>query len=200
MIFFRYSLASLNFNREMKIWSIYFLTIFLSIFLHELCHCIPAWIGGIRAIPTPSKEYLLDSIPESLMEYVSLGGIIGTVLFSLVGIAFYLNKNTKYNSAILAGAIANPGIYALRFLIVGRGHDATEFQEAQSALGLNYSGHSLDWLFVTLLIIGVIAWIAKSKPSYKILGRLFIGLILTIIFIIGLQVVNNAIFDPIFNT
>ena len=53
----------------------------------------------------------------------------------------------KYNSAVLADAIAMPGMYTLRFILTDRRHDATEFQEAQSALGLSYSGHSLDWIF-----------------------------------------------------
>ncbi|MCK5103166.1 MAG: hypothetical protein KAR17_10130, partial [Cyclobacteriaceae bacterium] len=58
--------------------------------------------------------------------------------------------------------------------------------------------HSLDWLFFALFILGVVIWIAKSKPNYKIAGRILVGLVLTVIFIVGLQVINNAIFDPIF--
>jgi hypothetical protein len=85
----------------------------------------------------------------------------------------------------------------LRFILKGRGHDTTEFQEAQSALGLSYSGHSLDWIFLILFVFGVVVWIIISKPHYKIIGRLSVGIVLTFIFIVGLQVINNAIFDPI---
>ena len=104
----------------------------------------------------------------------------------------------NFNSALLAGAIATPGFYTLRFILAGRGHDATEFQEAQSALGLNYSGHSLDWFFLLIFSIGVIVWVIKSNPSYKVIGRIIIGFVLTLIFIVCLQSINNTIFDPIF--
>jgi Na+/phosphate symporter len=85
-------------------------------------------------------------------------------------------------------------------MLKGRGHDATEFQEAQSALGLTYSGHFLDWFFLILFILGAIIWIIKARPSYQILGRLILGVILTAIFLIELQTLNNAIFDPIFQS
>ena len=183
---------------EFKIWTIYLTTILISVYVHEIGHCIPAWINGVQAIPTPAKEYISDAIPMKLKEYVSLGGIMGSILFSLIIIVLYLTRPFKYNSAILAGAIAIPGIYTLRFILAGRGHDATEFQEAQSALGLSYSGHSLDWIFLSLFLLGIIVWIYKSKPHYKIIGRLAFGFVLTVMYVIGLQVVNNAIFDPIF--
>ena len=91
-------------------------------------------------------------------------------------------------------------MYTLRFILVGRGHDATEFQEAQAMLGLNYSGHFIDWLFLALFLTGSLVWIIKSKPDFKITGRLFAGVILTAIFVVGLQVLNNAVFDPIFQS
>jgi len=190
----------LDFKREFNAWSIYFITIFLSVFAHELGHCIPAWINGFKAIPTPAKEYIIGDIPDYLQEYISLGGIFGTVLFSLVVMALYLSKTHKYSSTLLAGSIAVPGIYTLRFFLAGRGHDATEFQEAQSALGLSYSGHSLDWFFLILFVFGITTWIIKTNPGLKIIGRLLLGSILTFIFLIGLQSINNAIFDPIFQS
>ncbi len=185
---------------ELKIWSIYLTTILISVYIHEIGHCIPAWIHGFQAIPTPAKEYISDAIPMDLKQYVSLGGIIGSILFSLIVILLYIIKPFRYNSAILAGAIVTPGIYTLRFILVGRGHDATEFQEAQSAIGLGYSGHSLDWIFLILFLLGIIVWIFKSKPHYKIIGRLSVGFVLTVVFAIALQEINNAIFDPIFQS
>jgi hypothetical protein len=183
---------------EYKVWVIYLTTILISVFVHELGHCIPAWIHGFRAIPTPAKEYISDTLPLDLKQHVSLGGIIGSILVSLAAITLYIKRTFIYNSAILAGAIALPGMYTLRFVLIGRGHDATEFQEAQSAIGLGYSGHSLDWIFLLLFISGITVWVLRSKPHYRIIGRLAIGFVLTLIFVIGLQEINNAIFDPIF--
>jgi len=189
---------NIDVKNETKVWSVYFITILVSVYIHEIGHCIPAWINGFVAIPTPAKEYILGDIPDNVQRYVSLGGIIGTVLFSFSVIVLFLKKTFKYSSAILAGAIVTPGIYTLRFFIAGRGHDLTEFQEAQAVIGLEYSGHSLDWFFLILFVFGTVIWIIKSKPGFKTIGRLLIGFVLTFVFVIGLQVINNAIFDPIF--
>lgn len=185
-------------KNEIRIWSIYFLTLSLSIYTHELGHCIPAWIEGVRAIPTPAKEYLIGVISTGLQQQVALAGILGTVLFAISVMIFFLIKDFRYSAAILAGAIAMPGMYTFRFFLVGRGHDATEFQEAQAALGLNYSGHFIDWLFLVLFLSGIVFWVIKSKPNIRITGRLLVGFVLTAIFVVVLQVVNNAIFDPVF--
>lgn len=187
-----------EYRTELKIWIIYFIIILFSTSIHELGHCIPAWINGYRAIPTPAKEYIFTTIPFGLQQYISLGGIIGTSMVAVIILIIYSAKPHNFNSALLAGAIASPGFYTLRFILAGRGHDATEFQEAQSALGLTYSGHSLDWFFLIVFSIGVLVWVIRSKPKYKAIGRIIVGFILTLIFIIGLQSINNAIFDPIF--
>jgi len=187
----------IEFKDEFRVWTIFFATIFFSTYVHEFGHCIPAWIHGYWAVPTPAKEYMSQTIPLDLKQYVSLGGIIGSVVVLLMISILYLNNNLRFNSVLLAGALAIPGMYTLRFMLIGRGHDATEFQEAQSALGLSYSGHSLDWFFMTFFLLGAVMWIIKSKPSHKILGRLLIGFVLTFIFVVSLQKVNNAIFDPI---
>jgi hypothetical protein len=188
----------IEYKAELKIWLIYFGIILLSTFIHEIGHCIPAWINGYRAIPTFAKEYMSGTIPSGLMQYISLGGIIGSVLVSIILLILFSVKTYNFNSALLAGAIATPGFYTLRFILAGRGHDATEFQEAQSALGFNYSGHSLDWFFLIIFLIGAIIWILKSHPSYRVIGRIFTGFVLTLIFIVCLQSINNIIFDPIF--
>ena len=187
-------------RRELKVWSIYLLTIISAIFVHEIGHCIPAWINGVTAIPTPAKEYILDDVSSSLQQKISLCGLLATFLFSIGIMILYLVNISKYESAMLAGALVNPGIYSLRFILVGRGHDGTEFQEAQAALGLNYSGNSIDWFLFALFIVGIMIWIYKSRPPFKALSRLFIGLIIALIFVIALQVANNAIFDPIFQS
>ena len=185
-------------KKDSKIWVLYFLVIFCSAFLHEIGHCIPAWLNGYKAIPTPAMEYISDEIPLGLKQYVALGGVLVTIFLAIIAMLLYIFYNRKTSALILAGVLAIPGIYSLRFIILGRGHDATEFQEAQSALGFAYSGHFLDWIFLSVFIIGTLAWIIKSKPGYKITGRLLVGAILTIIFIVGLQEINNAVFDPLF--
>jgi hypothetical protein len=189
---------TIDYKYELKVWSIYFVIIILSCYIHELGHCIPAWVHGYWAVPTPAKEYVSPNVPVDLKQYVSLGGIIGSILVSVVAIFLCMTKTYRDNSAIIAGAIAMPGMYTVRFILSGRGHDATEFQEAQFALGLSYSGHSLDWIFLILFLLGIVVWIIKSEPNYKVIGRVSIGFVLTFIFLIGLQVINNAIFDPIF--
>jgi hypothetical protein len=187
-----------DFKKELQTWSIYFVTILFSIYAHEIGHCIPAWIHGYQAIPTPAKEYISDQVPSDLKLYISLGGIIATFLVTIAILAI-CSFMDLLNPAILAGAIANPGVYSLRYLIAGRGHDGTEFQEAQQALGLSYSRHFLDIAFILIFSAGVILWMMKYKPGLKITGRLVLGFFLTTFFIVGLQVLNNYIFDPLFS-
>lgn len=187
-----------EFKKERNIWAVYFLTVFLTIYFHEIGHCIPAWANGIKAIPTPAKEYISETISDGLQQQVSLGGVLGTLLISIFGLILYLAKHFKYNSAVLAGAIAMPAMYTFRFILAGRGHDANEFQEAQAALGAAYSGHLTDWVFLFLFLAGVAVWIIKSQPKPRIAGRLAIGFVVTVIFVIVLQVVNNTLFDPVF--
>lgn len=188
-----------NIKAEWKVWGIYFITLLFANFFHELGHCIPAWADGYTAIPTPAKEYTLSSIPSDLAEYVSLGGIINSVLFSVLVILYFLKSSFKYKAAVLAGGIAMPAMYTLRFILSGRGHDETEFQEAQSALGLSYPGHFVDWLFLSLFIVGTATWIIKSRPGIKTLGRLLIGAVLSVAFIVLLQKLNNLTFDRLFS-
>ena len=187
-------------NEELKFWCFYFVTILFSNFLHEMGHCMVAWAHGFRAIPTPAKAYLLEDISPDLNSYFSLGGIISSVVFPLIIFSIFMTSSFKYNSALIAGAIAMPAMYTLRFLKEGRGHDASEFQQAQSALGLQYSGHFLDWLFVIILLIGVCLWAFRAKPNYKAAGRILLGVVLTFVFIVLLQKINNLIFDPIFQS
>jgi len=185
---------------ELKTWTIYFVTIILSVYAHELGHCAYAWFHGYKAIPTPAKSYIIDDFPQNLNQNFSLSGILGSLLFVFAAFLFYYFRNNKISSTILAAAIVAPGIYTIRFILKGRGHDATEFQEAQAALGFNYGGHSLDWLFLLLFLLGVIMWIIKSQPTFKILGRLIFGAVLTFIFFIALQDINNMVFDPMFSS
>jgi hypothetical protein len=188
-----------KFKHELKLWSIYLATIVLAIYIHEIGHCIPAWIRGFWAIPTPAKEYISADISTDLYQYVALGGVLGSIIISLIFIFLYQFKVFRYESAILAGIISIPGFYSLQFLLIG-GRPDIEFNAAQSALGFEYSGNMLYWIFMLIFTYGTFLWYIKSKPSYKIIGRIFIGIIVTIIFFVGIQTVNNAIFDPIFQS
>jgi hypothetical protein len=185
-------------KNELRSWSVYLATVFISVYIHEIGHCIPAWLYGYRAIPTPAKEYMTDMVPPALQQIISLGGITGSILSAITIIFIYILKPFKFDSAILAGAIACPGMYSIMFILKGRGHDSNEFQGAQSAIGLNYSGHSLDWIFLAIFILGTIVWLLKSRPSFSIIGKLVAGVFITFIFLVLIQDLNNKIFDPIF--
>ncbi|HWB26861.1 MAG TPA: hypothetical protein VG738_15365 [Chitinophagaceae bacterium] len=184
---------------KIKNWGVYFLAVLAAVFVHELGHCVVAWINGIKAIPTPAKEYITSDVTPKLDQYIALGGVAGTIAAWLAATVLFVRKPSKTNAAIFAGTLASPGLYTFLFLLKGRGHDATEFQDAQAAAGFSYSGHSLDWLFLAILIAGIILWSVKTKPSLKVIPALVAGAVATIIFIAGLQSINNAIFDPLFN-
>ena len=189
---------NLDYKSELKTWTIFFATILITVFMHELGHCVPAWINGYGSIPTPAKSYPADNIPDGLSMIITAAGPLCTVIIALTVLFFYIRKRFEYDSAILAGALVSPAMYTFRFILQGRGHDSTEFQETQAVLGFSYSGHSLDWIFAAITLTGIIVWLIKSKPRYKISGRLIIGSVLTFIFFVALQGINNAIFDPIF--
>jgi hypothetical protein len=188
-----------KYKSKIKTWGIYFATFITAILVHELGHCVVAWWHGLKAVPTPAKAYLPESISSQLVNAFSLGGVLGTVGFSLAIISLFIVRKFNFDSSVFAGAMASPGLHSLFFLLKGRGHDATEFQEAQAALGQSYSGHFLDWLFVIILIVGTLVWIIGTKPSYKLIPKIALGVILSVVFISVFQDLNNRIFDPIFS-
>jgi hypothetical protein len=171
-----------------------------SLFVHEIGHCAVAWCHGYAAIPTAAKEYLLSPLPEALQHPVALGGIVGSVVALLTALFWFHRNPTAIGSALLAGAMAPPGFYTLRFILTGHGHDATEFQDAQSALGLAYSGHAVDWLFVALFGITAALWFlrTRSRPSHRLVVRLIAGAVASLVVVVLLQTINNALFDPLF--
>lgn len=131
-------------------WVVFIAAIIVSLFVHELGHCLVAWVHGYPAVPTPAKEYLLRPLPENVQLQLALGGLVGSVIALLLSFLGLHLRPSPIASASVAGAMTAPGFYTLRFFLAGRGHDATEFQEAQSALGLSYSGHAADWFFVSV--------------------------------------------------
>jgi hypothetical protein len=183
-----------------KLWLVFVGTIVASLLAHELGHCAVAWVHGYPAIPTPAKEYILKPIPEALQNQVALGGILGSVVALLAAGVWFYHLPTASTSAILAGGMTAPGCYTLRFILAGRGHDATEFQEAQAALGLSYDGHAVDWSFVGLFVVAAAFWFWRTqpRPTARLFGRFILGTLAALLVVVVLQSVNNAIFDPFF--
>jgi uncharacterized RDD family membrane protein YckC len=167
--------------------------------IHEIGHCVVAWMNGYVAIPTPAKEYLLSSPTPAVQKWIDLGGVVGSVVTLLGAMAWLRRRPDATRSALLAGALTLPGAYALRFWLAGRGHDGTEFQEAQAALGLSPSGHALDWFFVGLVVTAVGFWIWHTRPrlSLRLVGRVLLGAVTALLVLVVLQVTNNAVFDPL---
>ena len=179
-------------------WLLFVSAILASAFVHELGHCAVAWLHGYPAIPTPAKEYILKPMTEVVQNRVSLGGILGSVAALLAG-GFWLHcRPSTASSALLAGAMTVPGAYTLRFLLQGRGHDGAEFQEAQAALGLSYSGHAIDRLFYALFVMAaVFVVLADGRPTLRLVCRLLVGAVAAVAVMVLLQSVNNAVFDPL---
>jgi len=188
-------------SAEPRRWLVFVSAIVASVFVHEIGHCVVAWVFGCPAIPTPAKEYLLRPLPATAQSQVALGGMIGTVTVLVGVLVGMLRHPTPSRSAVLAGAITLPGFYTLRFLLAGRGHDATEFQEAQAAMGLSYSGHALDAMFLGLLVVVAILWFWRMRPrmTCRLGCRLAIGVLAALIVLVVLQSVNNMVFDPLFH-
>ncbi len=182
-----------------RLWLVFTAAIVLSFFVHEVGHCLVAWVHGCPAIPTLAKEYLLRPLPEGAQNTMALGGVLGSVAALAGALAWLFRRPTALRSAVLAGAMTGPGFYALRFWLAGRGHDDTEFQEAQAALGLSYAGHALDWIFVGLFVLAAGMWFWRVRPpvTARLIGRLVVGAVFALVVLVVLQKGNNALFDPL---
>lgn len=180
-------------------WIAFIAAIAAAFFVHEIGHCVVAWFHGYPAIPTPLKEYLLKPVPVAIQQHVALGGIVGSVVALLAGALFVSHRPGDVISAAFAGALAVPGFYTLRFILAGRGHDATEFQEAQATLGLSYAGHALDWFFLALFGLAAAFWFWRSRApaTLRLAGRLALGALVALTAVVLLQSANNAVFDPL---
>jgi len=86
----------------------------------------------------------------------------------------------------------------LRYLLAARGHDDTEWQAEQAALGLPPAGHAIDLFFSFLLIAGFVVWGIRRRPRMSSFLRLVILAAVGIVLLIGLQAGNNAVFDRLF--
>ncbi len=172
----------------------------VGVYVHELGHAVAGWLRGIPIVPMPAKEYILRSQVEWNQEiWISLGGIIGTTMAVLAATLYFWRKPCPDREAIFAGAVLPLGAYALRFLLAGRGHDGTEWQAAQTALGLRPAGHAIDGFLLCLLIAGFLVWAFCRRPTLRTLLRLIPLTIGGIIVLALLQVLNNAVFDHVFS-
>ena len=183
-----------------RLWFVFVGALVASFYIHEIGHCAIAWVHGFPAIPTPAKEYILGPLSPAVQNAIALGGVVGTVTALLGALSWLLCCPSATRSALLAGAVTAPGFYTLRFLLAGRGHDATEFQEAQAAMGLSYSGHALDWIFLGLFVLAAAVWFwrTRARLTPRLAARLLSGTLAALVIVVLLQSINNAVFDPLF--
>jgi hypothetical protein len=82
------------------------------VYLHEIGHAVAGWVNGVVVVPTPAKEYILQSqLDWSKEVWIALGGVIGTTVAALAA-AFYLwPQPSSDREAVLAGAFLPVGVY-----------------------------------------------------------------------------------------
>ncbi len=170
-------------------------------YLHEIGHALFGLAQGVVVVPTPAKEYELQAELEwRQMTWIALGGVLVSAVLAGGTILWYVSRRAEFAEPILAGILVVPGLYSLRFMLTGRGHDGLEFQEAQSALGFNPSGHAFDVIFLVLFGLGCTAMALRHlhkfnrKTLFRVLGYGIVGVFL----LVAVQVANNALFDQRF--
>jgi hypothetical protein len=169
------------------------------VYVHELGHAIAGWINGVAVFPTPAKEYVLQAqLDWNTETWIALGGVIGTTVVALSATLHFWRKPSPASEAILAGAFIPPGLYTIRFILVGRGHGSTEWQATQAALGLSPAGHAIDIFFLCLTIAGFIIWGVRLRPPPRSALRIVTLAVAGAILLVALQVGNNAVFDRAF--
>jgi len=61
------------------------------VYLHEIGHAVAGWSQGIATVPTPAKEYILQSQVAWNQEiWISLGGPVGTTLAVVGAMVYFL--------------------------------------------------------------------------------------------------------------
>lgn len=169
------------------------------VFLHEVGHAIAGLSNGVIVVPTPAKEYVLGGqLLWTTSIWISLGGVLATTIVAMAGVLYFSIRPCSRSEAIMAGVLLPLGLYSARFLFVGRGHDEIEWQGAQAALGLSPSGHAIDIHFLSLLVIGLAAWVWRRHPAPSSLWRVVALSAVGVTVLVLLQVGNNAVFDPLF--
>jgi hypothetical protein len=177
-------------------------TTIAGVYLHEIGHAVAGWVQGIAVVPTPAKEYILRSQVYWNQEiWIALGGIVGTTLAVVGATLYFLQERRPVAEAVLFGALIPPCLYTIRFLLVGRGHDGSEWQAAQTVLGLAPAGHGIDVFFLCLSLAGIIVWGSRLRFPLRYSLLRLAGLAMAgVILLIALQVGNNSLFDRFFPT
>jgi len=170
----------------------------MACWVHEFGHALAAWVQGIASIPTPLKTYTLARGVRWEQEiWVLSGGVSGTFIISACALVWYALKGHGRGDAILAGVLAGPVAYSIRFLLVGRGHDGVEWQAAQTALGVSPTGHLLDYAFLLMVTAGLVSWVVRRRATLRF--RSFLNLAALMLFgfvaLATLQNINNRLFD-----
>lgn len=171
------------------------------IYVHEIGHALAGWVQGIPVVPMPAKEYILRTeVPWRQDCWIALGGVAATTLLVLATLLWYARSRRPWADGVLAAVFLAPWAYTVRFLVVGRGHDAVEWQGAQAALGAAPTGHAVDMLFLGLAFAGVAAWLLRRRASLRpaSLVRALGVFVAGILFLMLVQVTNNALFDRFF--
>ena len=186
----------------MKAIAIFVLTflaaLIMACWIHELGHAFGAWFQGLASIPTPLKAYVLSHDVRWEQEiWILSGGVYGRFIISVCALVWYALKGHGRGEAILAGVLAGPTAYSIRFLLVGRGHDGVEWQAAQTAVGVRPTGHLLDYAFLLVVIAGFVVWIVRRWTTLRL--RSFFNLAALMLFgfvaLVALQDINNRLFD-----
>jgi hypothetical protein len=170
------------------------------VYLHEIGHAAAGWMQGIAVVPSPTKEYILrPQVYWNQEIWIALGGVVGTTLAAVGATLYFLRVRSPVAEAVLFGALIPPWAYTIRFLLQGRGHDDTEWQAAQTALGLMPAGHGIDVFFLSLSLAGILIWgfrmrVPLGYSLLKLVGLAIGGTIL----LVALQVANNKLFDRVF--
>ena len=171
------------------------------VYLHEMGHAVAGWLQGIAVVPTPAKEYILQShVAWNQQIWISLGGPVGTTVAVIGAMLYFLRARRPEADAVLLGSLLPLCLYTLRFVLVGRGHDGLEWQAAQTALGLAPAGHAIDVFFLCLCLAGLVLWGSRLHFSLGYSLLKFAGLVIAgVILMVVLQVGNNRLFDGHFS-
>ena len=173
----------------------------LSMYVHELGHAVAGWFQSIPVFPSLAKEYVLRANIEWREQiWIAFGGPAATAIVASLAILWASRNQGRASSAVLGGVLVVPALYVIRTLLAGRGHDGLEWQEAQSAIGLNPNGHVLDLFFILLFFAGCAVLAARDELQieWRSMARwLSLGLV-GVMTMIAIQVANNAVFDPHF--
>ena len=167
------------------------------VYLHEMGHAVAGWLQGIAVVPTPAKEYILQShVAWNQQIWISLGGPVGTTVAVIGAMLYFLRSRRTAADAVLLGSLLPLCLYTLRFVLVGRGHDGLEWQAAQTALGLAPAGHAIDVFFLCLCLAGLALWGSRLHFPLRYSLLKFAGLAIAgVILLVVLQAGNNRLFD-----